>query len=181
MQLSLSKATSLLEKLETRLSESTALFVDMIRSQGPGCRAEIVWQQLKDRKSLIQAISDFIEALQDKEAAPATLSLRATALRDLKVTLPAQVNNAICQRTAVAMCEDEKFQEVMDFLTPDCKDKYPDGIMSVLPNDMSEDALRLIVKEFQSGCVSHVINQCFLRAPASTSGCLVNFFIASIQ
>lgn len=177
MQLSLSKVTSLLEKLETRLGESTTLFVDMIRCQGPGCRAETVWHQLKDCKTLVQTISDFIEALQDKEAAPSTLSLRATALCDLKVTLPAQVNNAICQRTAVAMCEDDKFQDVMDFLNPDCKDKYPDGITCVLPKDLSEDAVRLVVREFQGGCISHVINQCFLRAPMP-SGCPVKILLS---
>eukprot|EP00435_Cladocopium_sp_Y103_P023439 s2217_g5.t1 len=164
MQLSYSKATSLLEKLETRLSESTALFVDMIKSQGPGCRAETVWHQLKDCKALVQAISDFLEALQDKEAAPATLSLRATALRDLKVSLPSQVNNAICQRTVVAMCEDEKLADVMEFIDPDFKDKYQDGITCVLPKDLSEDAQRVVVREFQGGCIIHAINQSFLRA-----------------
>ena len=171
MQVSLSKCSSLNEKVETRLQEATPVFVELIRAQGPGCRAETVWQSLKDCKTMVQAISDFVEALQDKEAAASTLATRANALRDLKVSIPTAVNNVLCQRTVVAMVEEEKLNDMLDFLNPNHAEKYPDGIACVLPEGLPEASLKPIVKEFQAGCIVHAINQCFLRF-SSPSGYL---------
>ena len=188
MSVSLNKTNALLEKLESRLTaDATRSLVDMIKAQGPGCRAESVWQSLKDSKNMVSAISNFVEALQDKEASPATLRARAGELRALNCTIPVQVNNVLCQRTLGAMLEEEKFTEIMDFLDPNQKDKFPDdGISCVLPADMSPDALKLIVREFQSGCLSHLVNQCFLLegnapAPAGYLGKHVRLFTVDME
>lgn len=170
MQLSMQKCNQLLEKLDSRLKESTKSFVDMIKSQGPGCRAETVWQNLKDSKALVEAIGEFVEALQDKEAAPETLHLRLAALRALNVTIPLQVMNIICQRSAQKMIDENRVSDMFEFLDPDCKDKHPDGISSVLPTDLSSDGLQLVVKEFQTGCITFAMNQFLLKEYAGDAG-----------
>ena len=169
--LSLTKATSLLEKVDARLNDSGKLFLELIRAQGPNCRAETVLQSLKDSKALISAIADLLEALQDGEASPATLRLRAGALRALSVELPMQVSNIICQRSVVAMVEEDKVDDAMNFLDISQKDEHPDGICCVVPSSLSEDAQKLVVTEFQAGCVVHLVNQHFLRDYAGDGGC----------
>ena len=163
---SLTKTNSLLDKVDSRLNESTKItksFVEMIRVQGPGCRAETVWQSLKDARSMLQAVADFLEALQDKEAAPETLGARAQVLRDLKISIPLQINNVICQRTLVSMFEDEKFGAIVEFLDPGFAEVRPEGIKSVIGESVGDEVSLPLVKEFQAGCVAYVINQFFLR------------------
>ena len=177
--LSLSKATSLLEKVDARLNDSSKTFLEMIRAQGPGCRAEVVLQSLKDSKSLISAMADLLEALQDGEASPATLALRAAALRGLNVELPMQVSNIICQRSVVAMAEEDRIEDVMNFLDLSCKDKFPDGICCVVPSSLSGDAQKLVVTEFQTGCLVHLVNQHLLRDYSGDAGCF-DFALVSL-
>lgn len=166
MSVSMSKTNTLLEKIEGRLSaESTKVFVEMIKSQGAGCRAETVWQNLKDCKNMVQKIGNFLEALHDKEATGLTLQTRAAALRDVSCSIPTRVNNVICQRTIIEFFENDEMDKIIGTLDPDQKAQHPDGIASVLPSDLSTDALQLVVKEFQSGCIIHLINQCFLAGP----------------
>ena len=162
-QLSLAKASSLLDKIDARLAESSKTFVEMIRLQGPGCRAELTMQSLKDGKASVQAIHDLLEAFHDSEASPATLRTRVRAVQTLNIPLPIQVNNVVCQRSIVAMAEDDKVHEILKFIDLQFKDEHPDGVVSVLPSGLAEDALALIAAEFQSGCICHVLNQLFLK------------------
>ena len=177
MQLSMSKCTQLLEKIDARLRESSKNFVEMIKAQGPGCRAETVYQSLNQSKSLVQSITEFVEALQDKEAAPATLQIRVSEIQSLGVTVPLQVKNIICQRTAQAMVEEGKLQQFVEFLDHNCKEKHPEGIHSILPTDLTEDGLRYVVKEFQSGCITFAMNHFFLKEFSGESGCFDLGFI----
>ena len=49
-QVTLAKVNSIMDKLESRLADPSKSFLEMIREQGPGCRAETVWQSLDDAK-----------------------------------------------------------------------------------------------------------------------------------
>eukprot|EP00435_Cladocopium_sp_Y103_P053714 s191_g17.t1 len=162
-QVSLTKTSSLLEKIDGRLNESSKTFVELIRVQGPGCRAETVLQNLKDSKAMLEGVHDLLEALQDSEASPATLQARAMVVRNLNITVPMQVSNILCQRSIMSFAEEDKLDEIMKFLDINFKDAYPNGIVSLLPTDLAPDAVKLIATEFQSGCITYVINQHFLR------------------
>ena len=49
MQVTCKRINDLLEKLSSKLNdEATNFYLDLIRSEGAGCRAEGVWQQVKD-------------------------------------------------------------------------------------------------------------------------------------
>jgi len=179
MQVTIAKVSAMLEKLNTRLSEdATKVLVDIIKVEGSSSHASTVWQSLKDAHKMLSGISDFVEALHDHEAGPDTLSVRASALRDLDVTLPANVNTVLCRRSADDLVNRSQLKEFFEFLCPDKKDLYPSGVASVLPSaDADPSKSAEIIREFQSGCITHCLHNLLLRdfsAPPSDQKFLIS-------
>ncbi len=179
MQVTIAKVSAMLEKLNSRLTEdATKVLVDIIKVEGSSSRASTVWQSLKDAHKMLSGISDFVEALHDHEAGPDTLSVRASALRDLDVRLPANVNTVLCRRSADDLVNRNQLKEFFDFLSPDKKDLYPSGVASVLPSAGTDPSkCAEIIREFQSGCITHCLHNLLLRdfsAPPSDQKLLVN-------
>ena len=156
LQVTVTKTRAALEKICSRLDEGTKTFVDLVKKEGPGCRAEQIWQQLKDGKATVESIHDFVEAIHDVEASAETLHVRAQKMKDLGVNVPRNVNSRICRRRTDGYVKLGKFDDVFKMLDYDQKD--PDGIASIVgANDSEEDRMKAI-KEFQVGCVINVIN-----------------------
>ena len=75
------------------------------------------------QKAITASIAEFVEALQDQEASPTTLRMRAKVLKELSVKVPRQVNQHICQRAAEEMLHDRQgmgqdVDKVFEFLDP---------------------------------------------------------------
>ncbi len=158
LQVTVTKTRAALEKICSRLDEGTKTFVDLVKKEGPGCRAEQIWQQLKDGKATVESIHDFVEAIHDVEASAETLHVRAQKMKDLGVHVPRNVNSMICRRRTDGYVKLGKFDDVFKMLDYDQKESFPDGIASIVSaNDSEEDRMKAI-KEFQVGCVINVIN-----------------------
>ena len=158
LQVTVVKARAILEKICTRLDEGTKTFVDLIKKEGPGCRAEQIWQQLKDSKAIVESIHDFVEAIHDPEASAETLHVRAQKVKDLGVKLPRNVNSMMCRRRTDGYVKLGKFGDVFNMLDYDKRESFPDGIASIVSADDSEEDKMKAIKEFQVGCVINVIN-----------------------
>ena len=182
MQVGVQKVSSCVDKIQTRLDEGTKIFMEVVRQEGQGCRAEQVWQQLKDSKALADAMRDFVEAIHDQEAAAATVAGRATSLRDKGVKLPRNVNIVICKRSAEEFVKDGKMEYVFNFLDDQNDERSTEGygIRSILEEktDENKDAVEAMAKEFQVGCVGHIVNT-MLLAEFQGSGERLGFFLRS--
>lgn len=166
MQVNLTKVTQMLEKVNTRLTDdATKVLVEIIKKEGSNCRASVVWQSLKDAQAMLSGINDFVEALHDPEAAPATLSARAAALRDLRVQLPSSVNAVVCRREADELVGKGDMEAVFNFLDINQKENYPNGVSSILPpeSEIHEDKRDEIVQDFQQSCITHCLHNLLLQ------------------
>ena len=184
MQVTVGKARAMLDKLEAKSTdEVNKMMLESIKKDGPKCRAAQVMQSLKDAKCLVETIVEFVEALHDQEATTDTLRTRSTALKDLGIFLPRSLNLVMCRRSAELLLSQGDLEKVFKFLDPKFAADMPQGIASILPEDESEEKRDALVMEFQSGCITHCINQILMRdftAPPSVSGtsegCLVCTF-----
>ena len=194
MQISMSKTASMLDKIQARLDEGTKFFMEAIRKEGPGCRAEKVWQQLKDSKSLVEAISEFVEAIQDSEASASTLSSRAALLQSQGVKLPRCVNSLVLRRTAIESVKAGDLRGMLKMLEwdkdkmggkdADATDNGPNGdnglalgLGSILGGNVpeNEDARNNLIREFQVSCITHVMNSLLMA-----DGCAGQFLVLPI-
>lgn len=164
MQVTVAKARSMLEKVEAKSTEDLfRMMLEMIQHYGPQCRAAQVMESLKDAKKTLEGIVLFVEALHDQEAACDTLRSRAGELKSLGVTLPRSVNMIMCRKSAEVLLNHGKLNDVFRFLDPINVNEFPAGIASVLPEDEDLGKLSPMIMEFQSGCITHCINQILLR------------------
>ena len=164
MMVSTSKVKSMLDKVQARLTEDqTKVLLDVIKNEGPHCRAAKVWQGLKDTLALLESLSDFVEALHDREAAQATLANRATALKGLGVNLPRSISSILCRRSIEELVKQFEFQLVFKNLDIKCKDECPNGVSTILPADGDETEKASMLYEFQVACMAQVINNLLLK------------------
>lgn len=168
MQVTVAKARSMVDKLQTKRSEDTTKMVlEIVRVQGSSCRASKVWDDLNHTKSVVEGVVEFVEALHDQEATTETLRSKSKNLADLGVNLPQSVSMVICRRFAEHLLGQGKLDEVFKLLDPAQSKDMPDGIGSVLPQNEPKEKVDAFVVDFQSGCIIHCINQILLRdAPA---------------
>ena len=172
-KLSLSKVRSLCEKVDARLSEDLiAMYLDWVRLSGHDSRPAKVWEGLKVAKETTSLAADFIEALHDEEAVPATLSARASALRrETGINLPKNVNLILCRKGAEELLMKKQWQAVCEFMDPAFKKSFPDGITSLIPETDGEppdgsDARPVLedtLFEFQTGCLVSCVTNLFMR------------------
>ena len=175
LQVTVKKVNDVLEKIQGKLSEdSTKFFLEIIRIEGAGCRAQGVWQQLKDARTLVDGIADFVESLQDAEAAPATIRTRAGVIKSLGVKLPRNINSVICRRAAEELVNSGEVDQVFEFLDMNSKDKHPEGICSIVPDSDLSDAATMdkVTKDFQTFCLTTIINNMLLKEVGEPAQCL---------
>lgn len=169
MQVTVAKVRTTLEKLDAKYTDETkSMMLEMIRKDGPSSRAGQVMQALKQARSTAEASLEFVEALHDQEATVETLRSRASKLKDLGVQLPKSLNMVMCRRSTEVFLNDGKISEIFNFLDMNQVATIPDGINSVLPEDESLEKLEPMIAEFQSGCITHCINQILLRDYAAS-------------
>ncbi len=168
MQVTVAKARSMVEKLQTERSEDTTKMVlEIVRVQGSSCRASKVWDDLNHTKSVVEGVVEFVEALHDQEATTETLRSKSLNITNLGVNLPQSVSMVICRRAAESLLGQGKLDEVFKLLDPAHSKDMPNGIGSVLPQNEPKEKVDSFVVDFQSGCIIHCINQILLRdAPA---------------
>lgn len=184
MQVTVAKARGMLEKLEAKSTdEVTKMMLESIKKDGPNCRAANVMQSLKDANCLVDAIVEFVEALHDSEATCDTLRTRSIALKDLGIVLLRSLNLVMCRRSAELLLSQGDLEQVLKFLDPKFASEIPEGIASVLLNDETEEKRDALIMEFQSGCITHCINQILMRdfsasasVPGTSEECLVCIF-----
>ena len=176
-KLTLQKIRSLQEKVELRLREElVVLYQEMVRASGPSSRAAKVWEGLRDAKDMLAVAGDFVEALQDEEAAPATLSLRASKLwEECKIQLPENINFILCHKGAEELLLKKQWETVCQYLDPAFRTQLPNGIASLLPqtfgnsdgsaeNASPSPKLDDKLLDFQTGCIVRCVNNLFMRA-----------------
>ncbi|CAE7677940.1 unnamed protein product [Symbiodinium sp. CCMP2592] len=172
------RAETMKDKIQSRLSdELTGLYMESVRTNGPTSRAATVWDNLKTEFRNMERAADFLEALQDSEASPATLSQRARALEEVGVKLPQNISGVICRRAAEELMQAGDYDSVCKFLDVNCKKEFPQGICSIMPaTDPSnpESAGQEIpaeVREFQCTCLVACMTQIFMTTsvPASVN------------
>ena len=162
MGVTVSKASAMKDKVEARLSEdSTKLLSETIRREGTSCRAAVIWQNLKDCATTLAGITDFVEALHDEEAAPATLRSRAAAIGDLGVKLPPNVKSVICRRAVDELVQQSAWEQVFTFLDP--RGSASDGIAQILPAETPSDKVDDMCHDFQVGCITQSVGKLLLR------------------
>ena len=161
MNVTLPKINHIIEKVDARLAdESTKVFLEIIKREGSQCRAADLWQSLKNTRELLSGIMEFVEALQDQEAAPDTLSSRSQRVRELGVHLPASISTIICRRSAGELVNAGKLKELFGFLNLEERQNYPAGIGSIIPADgnAEDEKVADMIREFQSTCVTHSLH-----------------------
>ena len=167
LKLTLQKVTSLQEKVAARLTdELTAVYQEAIRATGPQGRATKVWEGLKDAQDLLGSTADFIEALHDAEACPTTLSSRALALAtESKVTLPPSISVLICRRRAEDLAAKRQWADVCNFLNPECKADFPDGIACIMQAGTEIELTKLPpdLVDFQVSCILGCVTNLFMQ------------------
>ena len=164
MQVTVAKARGMLEKLQAKDSDDVKkMMLELIKQDGPTCRAAEVMQSLQDAKNLLESIVLFVEALRDQEASCDTLRSRANDLKELGVMLPRSLNMVMCRRSTEVLLNEGKLDYIFKFLNPVFVNEVPCGIASVLPDEEPLEKLAPMIMDFQSGCITHCVNQILLR------------------
>ena len=112
-------------------------------------------------------MESFVEALQDAETSPLTVKSRAATLKNIGVTVPRSVSIIIYKKMAEELVQQGKLEDLMKFLDPGQAPSSQDGdrsdsIASILPDQADEHHAEL-AREFQLGCVTHLINNLLLK------------------
>ena len=107
-------------------------------------------------------MEEFVEALHDAEASPDTVRLRGAKLKDFSIQLPRNVNIVICKKNAEEFVQQGKLEDLFAFMDP-TKSKDDTGIMTVLPKTDNEEERKDMTREFQLGCVTHLVNNLLLK------------------
>lgn len=109
-----------------------------------------------------EAVDEFVEALHDSEASPDTVRSRGAKLKDFSIQLPRNVNIVICKKNAEEFVQQGKLDELFAFMDP-TKSTDDTGIMTVLPDTENEDDRKEMIRDFQVGCVTHLVNNLLLK------------------
>ena len=107
-------------------------------------------------------MDEFVEALHDSEASPDTVRSRGAKLKDFSIQLPRNVNIVICKKNAEEFVQQGKLDELFTFMDP-TKSTGDIGIMTVLPDTENEDDRKEMIRDFQLGCVTHLVNNLLLK------------------
>ena len=90
------------------------------------------------------------------------MTTRSSRLKDFGIQLPRNVNFVICKKNAEELLQQGQLDQLFLFLDPS-KHAQDAGIMSVLPPTEDEDTRKELVREYQVGCISHLINNLMLK------------------
>ncbi|CAK9010536.1 unnamed protein product [Durusdinium trenchii] len=173
MQVTCSKVNGIMDKVDARLKDSTEVNCETVRRDGSGCRAERVWQNLKDSKSFLEAALEMVEALHDKEASPETMTMKVQTLKSMGVSLPVVVQSSILSRRAESMLESGKVAEIFEmphYKNGQSTNDSDAGINAVVPSKENEETRNKIISDFQAACVTRLINTIFLKQFKVESG-----------
>eukprot|EP00435_Cladocopium_sp_Y103_P036120 s1162_g9.t1 len=107
-------------------------------------------------------MEEFVEALHDSEASPDTVRSRGARLKDFSIQLPRNVHIVICKKSAEEYVQQGKLNELFSFMDP-AKSADDNGITSVLPASENDEENKENIREFQLGCITHLVNNLLLK------------------